>query len=199
MTEYCCRFRRRKFRSGQKIRTNPYAKAPWVISGWLREPKKADSPDFLRAVLPKEERLADNDPNNDFDAPTIVAPGTGREFEANAAKYSAAYVSTRSKTNMFSNGLTDDVELPVSAVPFYTQISGTSMATPHVAGVVALMLDADPTLSADEIKQILIDTASRMPGYEEFQVGAGYVNAYAAVDKVFKPRENLRHIQHAAI
>jgi serine protease AprX len=59
------------------------------------------------------------------------------------------------------------------------------MATPHVAGVVALMLDADPTLTPDEVKQILTQTASRMPGYDEWQVGAGYVNAYAAVDKVF--------------
>jgi serine protease AprX len=135
--------------------------------------------------LPKEERLADSDPNNDSDAPTITAPGTGREFESNASKFSAAYVSTRSKTNVFSNGLDADLEIPVNYLPFYTQISGTSMATPHVAGVVALMLDADPTLSADEVKQILVDTASRMPGYEEWQAGAGYVNAYAAVDKVF--------------
>ncbi len=163
---------------------NPYAKAPWVISVGAGT-KEGGLAGFSSRGLPKEERLADNDPNNDFDAPTIVAPGTGREFETNAAKYSSAYVSARSKTNMFSNGLDSDLELPVSAVPFYTQISGTSMATPHIAGVVALMLDADPTLSADEVKQILIDTASRMPGYEEFQVGAGYVNAFAAVDKVF--------------
>jgi serine protease AprX len=69
-------------------------------------------------------------------------------------------------------------------VPFYTQISGTSMATPFVAGVVALLLDADPTLSVDEIREILTSTASRMPGYEDHEVGAGFVNAHAAVDKV---------------
>jgi serine protease AprX len=67
------------------------------------------------------------------------------------------------------------------------------MATPHVAGVVALMLDADPTLTPDEVKQILVQTASRMPGYEEWQVGAGYVNAYAAVDKVFNRSKNYRN------
>ena len=59
------------------------------------------------------------------------------------------------------------------------------MACPHVAGVVALMLDADPTLTPDEVKQIIRETATRMPGREDYEVGAGYINAFAAVDKVF--------------
>lgn len=163
---------------------NPYGKAPWVISV-AAGTKEGGLASFSSRGIPKDERLADADPNNDYDAPTITAPGTGREFESNAAKFSAAYVAARSKSNIFANGLTDDTELPVNMLPFYTQISGTSMATPHVAGVVALMLDADPTLSPDEVKQILVETASRMPGREEWEVGAGYVNAYAAVDKVF--------------
>ena len=52
------------------------------------------------------------------------------------------------------------------------------------------MLDADPTLNPDEVKQILQETASQMPGYDEYQVGAGYINAYAAVDKVFNRSRN---------
>ena len=163
---------------------NPYGKAPWVISV-AAGTKEGGLASFSSRGTPKDERLADADPNNDNDAPTITAPGTGREFESNATKFSAAYVAARSKSNIFANGLTDDTELPVNMLPYYTQISGTSMATPHVAGVVALMLDADPTLSPDEVKQILTETASRMPGRDEWEVGAGYVNAYGAVDKVF--------------
>lgn len=140
---------------------------------------------FSSRGTPKEDRLGNADPNDDYDAPTITAPGTGREFESNAAKFTAAYISTRSKSNVFANGLTDDAELPVQNLPYYTQISGTSMATPFIAGTVALMLDADPTLTPDEVKSILTQTATRMPGYQDFEVGAGYVNVYAAVDKVF--------------
>jgi serine protease AprX len=163
---------------------NPYAKAPWVI-GVAAGTKEGGLAGFSSRGTPREERLSNSDPLDDNDAPTITAPGTGREFATNSAKFSAAIVSTRSKSNVFANGLTDDAELSPAFLPFYTQISGTSMATPHVAGVVALMLDADPTLSPDEVKQILVETASRMPGYLDFEVGSGYVNAFAAVDKVF--------------
>jgi serine protease AprX len=59
-----------------------------------------------------------------------------------------------------------------------------------------LMIDADPTLSndpdlmtdplnrMDDFKRILTSTATRMPGREDYEVGAGYINTYAAVDKV---------------
>jgi len=80
-------------------------------------------------------------------------------------------------------------------IPFYTQISGTSMATPFVAGTVALMLDADPTLTPDQIKQIITASASRMPGYDDYEVGSGYINTYAAVDKVFNRSKNYRNLQ----
>jgi serine protease AprX len=163
---------------------NKYAKAPWVI-GVAAGTKEGGLASFSSRGLPADERFSNSDPLDDFDAPTITAPGTGREFESNAAKFSAAYVSTRSTSNITSNGLDADAELAPGEIPFYTQISGTSMATPYVAGVIALMLDADPTLSPDEIRQIITETATRMPGYADHEVGAGYINAYAAVDKVF--------------
>ena len=168
---------------------NPYAKAPWVI-GVGAGTKEGGLAGFSSRGIPKEDRLADNDSNNDFDAPTIVAPGTGREFDSDASKFSARVVSTRSITNVVANGGPDDAEIPLAFLPFYTQIEGTSMATPFAAGVVALMLSADITLTPDDVKQILRQTATPMPGYEEFETGSGYVNAYAAVDKVLNRSKN---------
>jgi len=60
-------------------------------------------------------------------------------------------------------------------------MSGTSMATPHVAGIVALMLEANPNLSPAQVKDIIEKTATNMTARGEWEVGAGHINAYAAV------------------
>jgi len=173
---------------------NPYAKAPWVI-GVAAGTKEGDLADFSSRGTPREERLANEDVNDDFDAPTITAPGTGRAFESNASRFTSAIVSTRSTSNLTANGLDADADLPPGMIPFYTQISGTSMATPFVAGTIALMLDADPTLSVDEIREILTSTATKMPGRADWEVGAGYINSYAAVDKVFNRAKGYANFQ----
>ena len=64
----------------------------------------------------------------------------------------------------------------------YISLSGTSMAGPHVAGVIALMVQANPDLDVTTIKQILMETARDMgdPG-EDNVYGHGLIDAYAAV------------------
>ncbi|MGN9910825.1 S8 family serine peptidase [Phytohabitans sp. LJ34] len=80
----------------------------------------------------------------------------------------------------------------LSAMPGggYAELSGTSMATPHVAGVVALMWSANPRLIGDltRTREILRDTAvPATPGDSSGEcapvdvTGAGMVDAYAAV------------------
>jgi serine protease AprX len=172
-----------------KATISPEASAPWVIAV-AAGTKEGGLASFSSRGIPRAERLSDSDPNNDSAAPTITSPGTGREFAANSAKFTSDIVSVRAATNIVANGTTADTEIPVAFVPYYTQISGTSMATPHTAGVVALMIGADPTLTPDDIKAILQQTASHMPGFAEFEVGAGYINAYAAIDKVFNRSKN---------
>ena len=173
---------------------NPLAQAPWVI-GVAASSKEGDLANFSSRGVPRAERLANDNELDDFNAPTITAPGMGRLYASNLGKFTIDMVSTRSSSNLVANGATNDTELTPAQIPFYTQIHGTSMSTPYAAGVVALMLDADPTLTPDEIKEILKSTASRMPGREEWEVGSGHINAYAAVDKVFNRSRNYRSIQ----
>ncbi|MBD3220868.1 S8 family serine peptidase [bacterium] len=64
----------------------------------------------------------------------------------------------------------------------YGYKSGTSMAGPHVAGVVALMRSANPDLEVDVIKQVLMDTAVDLGSAgEDNTYGWGFLNAYEAV------------------
>lgn len=68
----------------------------------------------------------------------------------------------------------------------YARISGTSMATPHISGVVALMLQearkAGKNLSTEDVKAALMNTAVQLDGsYSVYEEGAGRVNAYRAV------------------
>lgn len=64
----------------------------------------------------------------------------------------------------------------------YTYYSGTSMATPHVAGVAGLLFAANPNLSAQEVTNILFDTAQDLgtAGRDDYY-GYGLVDAYAAL------------------
>jgi len=60
--------------------------------------------------------------------------------------------------------------------------NGTSMAGPHVAGVVALMREANPDLDVVTIKEILMATAVDLgPQGEENSYGHGFIDAYQAV------------------
>ena len=179
---------------------SPYAQAPFVI-GVAAGTKDGMLAGFSSRGTPRDERLGDDNPSNDNDAPTLTAPGNGRYFESSLARYGMTtdIVAPRAAGNFgASSGLTNDAELPIGMIPFYTQISGTSMATPFAAGVAALMLDVDPTLTPDEIKQILTETATRMPGYQDYEVGAGYINAYAAVDKVYNRAKAYKNFQEVS-
>lgn len=61
----------------------------------------------------------------------------------------------------------------------FKSLSGTSMSTPHVSGVAALLLEADPSLRPDEVKEALKTTALDL-GLDENTQGAGRVDAYEA-------------------
>lgn len=66
----------------------------------------------------------------------------------------------------------------------YETISGTSMATPHVTGTIALLLSAQPDLSVDAIRDLLITTArheTHMGEAPNNEYGAGIVDARAAI------------------
>jgi serine protease AprX len=105
--------------------------------------------------------------------PDVTAPGVN-------------IVSTRSSVGVVPVlGATSDLNgcnIGIQNLLNYTCMSGTSMAAPHVAGVVALMEEASGgKLTPAQAEQILANTARPLSGYAYWEVGAGYVDAHAAV------------------
>ncbi|MGW5720151.1 S8 family peptidase [Amycolatopsis sp. NPDC003865] len=65
---------------------------------------------------------------------------------------------------------------------FYTRVSGTSMATPHVAGAAAILLQQHPGLSGEALKNTLVSTAKDV-GLRWYEQGAGLLDVARAVSQ----------------
>ncbi len=64
----------------------------------------------------------------------------------------------------------------------YKYVDGTSFAAPIVSSVVAQMLEANPNLTPQQVKKILISTAERLPHYEVDRQGWGVIDPRMAVE-----------------
>lgn len=100
----------------------------------------------------------------------------------------ASHTSSDSRSSFSSYGFESvDVSAPGSSIKStwkqggYRTISGTSMATPHVSGIVGLMLAKDKTLSAAEIREKLVQTCVKQSSFAGKTVCEGRVDAAAAL------------------
>jgi bacillopeptidase F len=104
--------------------------------------------------------------------------------------YPIASFSSRGPSDC--DGITKKPEVVAPGVQVYSSVpggtyeqygwDGTSMAGPHVAGVVALMRQANPDLDVDSIKQVLMNTARDLGNLgEDNTFGWGVIDAYEAV------------------
>ena len=123
-------------------------------------------------------------------APTFIAVGASAGgpdslLPASFSNYGKA------ETDFFAPGVQIYSTIPGSK---YASFSGTSMATPVVAGVAALVLEYYPKLSAKQLKYVLEQSVSRYPGdivstpgtgaktdFAELSETGGIVNAYNAL------------------
>ena len=111
--------------------------------------------------------------HNEVMKPDIAAPGVN--VASSISSYTDAAYSTISSIT-FNNKTYD-----------FARFSGTSMATPCVTGIVSLILDANPYLTSQQVKDI-IKTTARLDNYTgnivspgDTKWGMGKINAYAAV------------------
>lgn len=152
---------------------NPYAIVPWVINVGSGTKAGGLSDFSSRGVAGDLYKHID-----------VVAPGSG-------------ICSTRAVGTAI--GALGPVVNPT--YPDYTAryhcISGTSMATPFVAGTATLLLEANPQLSPDQIETILMQTATPMP-FPYHVVGGGYINVLAAVDLASRTTGNRQAFLNGA-
>jgi serine protease AprX len=139
---------------------NPYSVAPWVVGVGATDEKSRLAAFSSRGTF--EDALQKT---------SLVAPGVNV----------IGLRSLGTQTGTLGVGGADTQRLTVGEMPFYTTASGTSFSAPIVAGTIAMMLEANPNLRPAEIKDILQRSATPLPNYFNHEVGAGMLNAYAAV------------------
>lgn len=109
----------------------------------------------------------------------IAAPGGDLGADQNQDNFADGVLST----------LVDDSSQPFKFIFKFYQ--GTSMASPHVAGVASLLLAANPALTPDQVEQALESTATDLGTAGKDSIfGHGLVNAFAAVQSVITPNPN---------
>ena len=145
-----------------------YKKAPWVISVAATNKQKGLASFSSRGRPNGGGTITiDGETWTWEDRPTLAAPGVD-------------IVSTRTVSPVGLTGTKDANLIEPAYLPYYTALSGTSMAAPHLAGIAAMMLDLNPALAPLRVKEILQQTASALP-YQPHEVGNGFVDAHAAV------------------
>ena len=136
--------------------------------------------------------------SNEAGALFIAAAGNDSNNNDSNASYPASYdvaniisvaaIDNQGAKASFSNYGKRTVHVGAPGVNVYSSTggsydswSGTSMATPHVSGVAALVWAHEPNLTAVEVKQRLLSTARPIAGLKGKTKTGGLVNAYLAL------------------
>jgi subtilisin family serine protease len=120
--------------------------------------------------------------------PFISAPG--HVVASAVSSFDSTFLPTGS---MYGSAVSSFTDAASGKDYLYGAFSGTSMSSPVVAGVVALMLQMNPTLDPAQIKSILKETAIKdiftgtIPAAGSNTWGFGKINAYGAIKKLAGP------------
>ncbi|HEX5708758.1 MAG TPA: S8 family serine peptidase, partial [Pyrinomonadaceae bacterium] len=155
---------------------NPYAVAPWVVSVAATDERGRPASFSSRGVF-----------GSSFFRPTLTAPGV------NLVSARSGGISV---TGVLGLGTGNDLSyISLFDLPYYTTGSGTSFTAPQVAGTIALMLEMNPNLTPAQVREILQKTATPLPPFYPFEVGAGMLNSHAAVLAAAFPQRNLGYFK----
>jgi thermitase len=109
-----------------------------------------------------------------YDVDNVISVGA---FTSSGSKASYSNYGTKS-VHVFAPGSNIYSTVPNNK---YESMSGTSMATPHVAGIIGLLLSKEPNLTPKEIRERLIKTSNQTASLKGLSVSNGRVDAYRAI------------------
>ena len=147
------------------------------LSIWLAAPILPGTKTQIDAVLLDKLRTAP-----DSELKTLIQQNPGIEPELDAMLNHPTYLIRQMV----------DVQLRNNNVisGHYKHVDGILFPSPIVTSVVAQMLEANPSLTPQKIKLILIDTAKRLPSIEVDRQGSGIINPAAAVKLAYAFRKD---------
>ncbi|MEV3933104.1 S8 family serine peptidase [Streptomyces sp. NPDC049944] len=133
---------------------------------------------------------------NAYGAGTIGSPGSAESALTIAAvdKQDGRADFSSMGPLVRSHGLKPDLSAPgvdinaaaSQSVPgiegMYQSLSGTSMATPHVAGAAAILKQRHPAWSGQRLKDALMSSSKELPDYTPYEQGTGRLDVKAAID-----------------
>jgi serine protease AprX len=168
-------------RTNAEMSLNPFSEAPWVTS------VAAEDVSHVRGSFSSNGLQFDNSQG------VTIGAGGHTTFSGNRI---GIYHPDVTAPGVAISSTCDTAGTAVGPCPpgSNTTASGTSMASPHVAGAAAVLLQANPSLTHSQLRSALQATAAPVAdtlggtqlGF--WQVGYGHVDLAAAVDLVRKPR-----------
>jgi serine protease AprX len=177
---------------------NPFSQAPWVISVAA---SNIDDPTTNRAEFSSNGLVFDNS-----EAVTI---GGGGHTVFSGDRIGVYHPDVAAPgDNISSTCSSASTVVGPCPPPEYTNATagGTSMASPHVAGAAAILLQANPDLTPEQVRMALQSTADPIARFGDgptapfWQVGYGHVDLAAAIELVSGRNwsKNLAKAQKAA-
>lgn len=163
----------------------------------------------------QDNDTTDNFPNDGFDQKNFFGKLFGSKFADNWIEVGALnYKRESDSPATFSNYGKENVDLFAPGVQIYAPVpddeyrwlQGTSMASPVVAGTAAILRSYYPTLTAEQVKDILMDTVEplnvkvKQPGtdkmvpFSDLSVSGGVVNVYKAVQQAENTKGKKKNV-----
>lgn len=164
------RARRGMYRSSYGPTIDGLQKPEVIAPGiWVAAPILPETPTAEEAEL-----YAQLDSASDDELPTLIAANRGVDKDLDQAASLRIPLLRQLITIKLREGNVINEH--------YKYVDGTSFAAPIVSSIIACMLEANPKLTPQQIKRILISTAERVPNVEVERQGWGVVNARRAVE-----------------